>query len=247
MVTATYTRASSVPLVTLSERTYAPLTVRDLPEDEKPRERLLAYGPAALSTPDLLAVVLSTGTTKEDVLAMSRRVMKDYGEKGVMSEKDAKKLSDELGIPQGKALQIIAVAELGRRFFEKSEGAARTLRTARDVFEHVRDMGALPKEHLRGLYLNAHYKVIHDEVISIGTLDASIVHARDVFRPAIDYSAAAVILVHNHPSGVADASAADREITQRLVESGKLLGIALVDHVIVTKDAFSSVPASYDA
>ena len=119
------------------------------------------------------------------------------------------------------------------------------VRTAEDVFEHAKDMRGLPKEHLRGIYLNAHYKVIHDEVISIGTVDTNIVHPREVFKPALEYSAAAVILAHNHPSGELEASPADVAVTRQLVEAGRMLGIPLIDHVIVTREGFRSVPGDY--
>jgi DNA repair protein RadC len=106
-------------------------------------------------------------------------------------------------------------------------------------------MQDLPKEHLRGLYLDAHYQLIHDEIISIGTLTSNIIHPREVFRPALEYSASAVILAHNHPSGVAKPSDADVAITRQIVEAGKILGISLLDHVIITKNKFESVPVEY--
>lgn len=228
------------------ERRYI-LTIRDLPLGERPRERLISQGPEALSTSELLAVVLGVGTIKEEVLTLSRRIMKDYGEKNIMRERSAANLSREMDIPLGKATQIVACAELGRRFFANNVSAAPVVRTARDVFEYLTDMHTLPKEHLRGIYLNTHYKVIRDEVISIGTIDTNVVHPREVFRPALEYAAAALILVHNHPSGVTDASAADIAITEQLIEAGELLGITLVDHVIVTRDSFASVPAPYQS
>jgi len=109
----------------------------------------------------------------------------------------------------------------------------------------VKDMRELPKENLRGIYLNAHHKVIHDEIISIGTVDSNIIHPREVFKPALEYSAVAVILVHNHPSGEINPSQADRDITEQLIKVGKILGIDLLDHVIVTKDNFFSIPVQY--
>lgn len=218
------------------------LRVRDLPQEDKPREKLLSHGPEALSSAELLAIVLSTGTRKEEVMAMATRISKDYGEKGFAHQNDARKLADETDIPLLKAVQLVACAELGRRFFAKNESAAPILRTPAEVFEHVKDMRHLPKEHLRGLYLNAHYKLIHEEVVSIGTLDANLVHPREVFKPAIEYSAAGVILVHNHPSGDTAPSHADLEVTHQLIQAGKILGIDLIDHLIVTKDAFFSIP-----
>ncbi|HEY0011207.1 MAG TPA: DNA repair protein RadC [Candidatus Paceibacterota bacterium] len=219
------------------------LRVRDLPEEDRPRERLLKHGPAALSIQELLAVVLMTGTKSEEVLAMARRIMTEYGERNILTATDAAALAEGLGIPEGKALQIVACGELGRRFFKGSRDGAPVIRTARDVFEHVTDMRKLQKEHLRGLYLNGHYQLIHDETISIGTVDSNIIHPREVFRPAIAYGAAGVVLVHNHPSGQTKPSGADRTVTEQVAEAGRLLGIDLVDHVIVTEDSFASVLA----
>lgn len=217
------------------------LKVRDLPSEEKPREKLLAVGPANLSTQELLAIVLSSGTRKEEVMSMAARITADYGDRNVLSSLDANKLSEDLDIPIVKAMQLVACGELGRRFNRTTRDGAPVIRTAKDVFEHVVDMRNLKKEHLRGLYLNTHYQVIHDEVISIGTVDANMVHPREVFRPAISYGAAAVILVHNHPSGVLVPSDADRAVTRQIAEGGKMLGIDVIDHVIVTDTAFTSV------
>ena len=218
------------------------LKIRDLPEEEKPREKLLKHGLLALSTSELLAVVLNTGTKNEGVLEMSGRVIKDYGEGGIMSQKNPVVLSKDLDIPIGKSLQIVACAELGRRFFQKNNSSLPTIRTAREVYEYVKDMQNLSKEHLRGIYLNAHYKVIHDEIISIGTVDANIIHPREVFKPAVEHSATALILVHNHPSGVTTPSEADLSVTSQVIEAGKLLGVDLIIHFIVTKDFFARLP-----
>lgn len=241
-----YSITTPSALITETERAYV-LTIHDLPHEDRPRERLLAQGPKALSTTELVAVMLSVGTTKEHVLSMAARITSEYGERHMMQETDPERLSREIGLPIGKAMQVVAAAELGRRFFARNNAALPVIRTAKDVFEYVTDMRHLPKEHLRGLYLNGHYKVIRDEVISIGTIDANLVHPREVFRPAIEHAAAAVILVHNHPSGETEPSAADIRVTEQIIAAGKILGIQLVDHVIVTKDGYGSVPASYDA
>ena len=217
------------------------LSVRDLPEGDRPREKLVESGPGGLSIHELLTVVLMTGTKSEEVLAMSRRILREYGECSILSATNATKMAEELQIPIGKAAQIIACGELGRRFFRGSRDGAAVIRTARDVFEYATDMRNLPKEHLRGLYLNTHYQIIHDETISIGTVDANMVHPREVFRPAFAVSAAGIVLVHNHPSGIVEASAQDKLVTKQIAEAGRLLGIDLVDHVIVSRDAFRSV------
>ena len=239
MKTGAYTIHNNDLLLDGSERPYI-LRIRDLPTEDKPREKLLVQGPGTLSVQELLAVVLNVGTRSEGILEMSMRIVTEYGEKNVFSQTDATTMAHDLDIPLIKATQIVACGELGRRFFRRKENGAAVMRTARDVFDYTADMRNLPKEHLRGIYLNNHYQVIHDEIISIGTVDANIAHPREVFRPAFTHSAAAVILVHNHPSGVVTPSNADHAITTQLVEVGNILGIELVDHVIVTNTAYAS-------
>jgi DNA repair protein RadC len=218
------------------------LKVCDLPQEEKPRERLIAYGPEVLSVSDLLAVVINVGTRKEGVLEMSARILKEYGGRSIIYETNPKKLSEELDIPMTKSCQIIACFELGRRYFRPATNGTTVIRTPRQAYDYVKDMRELPKEHLRGLYLNSHYQVIHDEVISIGSLTSNIIHPREVFKPAIAISAIGVVLAHNHPSGVSEPSADDLAITRQLIEAGKILGVALLDHIIVTKDMFTCIP-----
>ncbi|MCB9810935.1 MAG: DNA repair protein RadC [Candidatus Nomurabacteria bacterium] len=232
---------SSKPLIVGGSDQKYVLTIRDLPADEKPREKLVKHGPSVLTAVELLAIVLGQGTKKEEVFSMANRLVQEYGERNIFTQTDAKTLAENLEIPLIKALQIIAVGELGRRFFEKKKNGATVIRTAKDVFDYVADMRALPKEYLRGIYLNSHYQVVHDEVISIGTVDANIIHPREVFRPALSYSASALILVHNHPSGVLSPSQEDVLVTAQVKEAGQLLGIELIDHVIVTVDGFSSM------
>jgi DNA repair protein RadC len=221
------------------------LKIRDLPQELQPREKMLGQGPASLSMVELLAVILNVGTTKEGVLEMAGRIMREYGERSIISETDAQKLSTELDVPITKACQIIAVGEIGRRVYQKSESGFKTIRTAKDVFEYCQDMRNLPKEHLRGIYLNTHHRVIHDEVISIGTINSNIIHPREVFRPAIEYNAVALVLVHNHPSNVVEPSAEDIDITKQLIEAGRMIGINVLDHVIITRNEFVSIEANY--
>lgn len=229
---------------TESPRPYV-LHIKDMAPEDKPREKLLKYGPTILSTSELLAIILSTGSKKEDVLAMASRILKEYGERTLASHTNPKQLARDLQVPQMKALQIVACAELGRRFFQKQGGGPAMIRSAQDVYDYLPDMRNLPKEHLRGIYLNAHYRIIHDEVISIGTIDTNLIHPREVFKPALEYGATAVILAHNHPSGITSASGADIEVTRQLVTAGKILGIHLLDHIVITKDTFASVDVEY--
>lgn len=227
-----------------SNREYI-LKIHDLPIESQPREKLIKQGPEALSLQELMAIILNTGTKSEGIIEMSSRIMREYGEKSIMSEKSVEKLSTELNIPTVKACQIIACGEIGRRIYEKNDSGFAIIRTAKDVYEYLQDMHNLPKEHLRGLYLNSHNRIIHDEVISIGTINSNIIHPREVFRPAIEYSAVAVVLAHNHPSNIATPSAQDIEITRQLIQAGKLLGINVLDHVIITKSTYISINAQY--
>lgn len=217
------------------------LRVRDLPSDQKPREKLLKYGPSGLSSPELLAVLLGTGTKREEVMTMARRVFKEYGDRAIMHEKDPTKLAEALDIPEGKACQLVASFELGRRAYAERNGRPRYVRTTMQAYEHVKDMAASKKEQLRGLYLNSHYEVIWDEVISVGSLTANIVHPREVFQPAVEHGAVAVIVAHNHPSGDVTPTTEDYDVTSRLVSAGKILGIDLIDHLVVTTKAYMSV------
>ncbi len=237
----TYTRSPLVPIITNTSLQPYKLTIRDIPLDQKPREKILREGPQSLSIAELWAIILNLGTKKEDIMTMSHRILKEYGERSITNEKDPKKLSQDLDIPIGKATQIIATIELGKRLFERNPTGAKIIRTANDVHQYTKNMWDLPKEHLRGIYLNSHYKVIHDEIISIGTIDANIIHPREVFRPALEYAAAAVVLVHNHPSGNLEPSADDIAVTEQLIAASKLLGIDLVDHVIVSSQGFKSI------
>lgn len=241
--TKTYTLADTDLFLDIStplERQYI-LRVRDLPKDQKPREKLLTLGPRALTVSELFAVILGNGTKKEGVLEIADKVVKEYGEKVLSSHNDPKQLAEELNIPLVKAMQIVAASELGRRFYDKTAGGLAVIRTPQDAYEYLKDMHNLQKEHVRGIYLNAHHQVIHDEVISIGTVNSNLIHPREVYKPALTHGAAGVLIAHNHPSGIAEASPADIAVTRQLVEAGAILGITFVDHIIVTKDRFISV------
>ncbi|MDN5275031.1 MAG: replication and repair protein RadC [Candidatus Saccharibacteria bacterium] len=217
------------------------LRVRDLPLEDKPREKLLSTGPSNLTHVELMAVLLGVGTRKEEVMTMASRILREYGERAIMNERNPQRLAESLDIPLAKACQIVACFELGRRSYQDRAGKPLFVRNATQAFEHLRSMGNLQKEQLRGLYVNSRYQVIHEEIISIGSLTANIVHPREVFQPALEYNAVAVIIAHNHPSGTLEPSEGDIEATQQLVAAGKVLGIELLDHLVITKDAFISI------
>ena len=216
--------------------------IKDLAPEEKPREKLLRYGPSVLSSAELLAIIFSTGTKRENVLKMSHRILKEYGSKAVISQTNPHKLAKELEIPLIKACQMVACFELGRRFFKEQKGKRLvTIRSAKDVARHLQGMAELDKETLVGLYLNSRSQIIHEEIISIGSLTTNIIHPREVLKPAVELSAAAVILVHNHPSGSVTPSEEDIKITKQIVEAGKILGIEILDHIIIGKGKYKSI------
>jgi DNA repair protein RadC len=202
---------------------------------------MLRHGPKGLTLAELVAVLLGVGTRREDVLAMAHRVLKEYGERTLLSETQPERLAEVLQIPVSKACQLVASFEIGRRFYESRGGKPVVVRTAQQAYKYLRSMADMQKEQLRALYLNSRYQLIHEEIVSVGSLTANIVHPREVFQPAIEYGAVAVIVAHNHPSGSLEATQADIEVTSQLMRGGRLLGIELLDHLIITQDTFISI------
>ncbi|MDB5170015.1 MAG: radC [Candidatus Saccharibacteria bacterium] len=217
------------------------LRVKDLPDAEKPREKLTTVGPQELSVAELVAILWSVGSKKEDVLAMAHRTIKEYGERALGNELSAMRLAETANIPLGKATQVVAAFELGRRYYSTAAGRPVHVRNAKQAYQHLKAMGHLQKEQLRGLYLNSRYQVVHDEVISVGSLTSNIVHPREVFQPAIERGAAALIIAHNHPSGSLQATLADVQVTDQLEAAGDILGIELLDHLIIAGNKFVSI------
>jgi len=217
------------------------IPVKELPEDERPREKLIKFGPGFLKDSELLAIILNTGVRGLSVLELTQTIFKLYGTKGLAKEKSVADLMTNTGLPQVKACQIIACMELGRRIFWEDKSRIPTIRTPEEVYKYLEEMKKLTKEQFRGLYLNTRNKLIHDEVISLGSLNLSVVHPREVFRPAIEYGAAAIILAHNHPSGEPEPSTEDIKVTKQILEVGKIMEIEVLDHLIIGNDSFVSL------
>jgi DNA repair protein RadC len=227
----------------MMEKPYT-LHIRDLPEEEKPREKLRKYGPAALKNYELMAVILGRGSKKEGILELSQRIMSQYGNQAIFSEEDVGKVEKVLGLSPVQACQIVAAFELGRRLFGRQYEVF--LRSPEEIFQYARDMARLKKEHLRGLYLDTRNKLLRDEIISIGTLNASLAYPRDVLSPALESHAAAVIIIHNHPSGDPSPSEDDVELTKRICQAGKILEIDFLDHVIIGDERYISLREKTD-
>jgi len=218
------------------------LRVKDLPDRERPREKLLSSGPEGLTQAELVAVLWGVGVRGEDVLAMAKRTLQEYGEKAMVRETRPDHLAQVLDIPLTKACQLVAALELGRRAYATNRSGEPTqVRTSEQAYHYFKTMGSSNKEQLCGLYLGSQYQVVHDEVISVGSLTSNVVHPREVFQPAIARGAVAVIIAHNHPSGSLEPSGADVDVTRQLIGAGKILGIDLLDHLIITTEGHRSV------
>jgi len=208
------------------------MKIKDLPDSSKPRERFLKYGKEALSDAELFAIILRTGTINENVVDMSNRLIKEYSlEK--LYDCSLKELQKIKGIGPSKAMQILAMSELGKRY-NNSKKPIKKISSAKDVFNYFHEKLKNEKqEHFYVLILNSQNHIIKEELISKGVLDSAIIHPREVFKPAIKHSASKIILAHNHPSGNPKPSKEDLEITKKLIEAGKLIDIKILDHVII--------------
>ena len=215
--------------------------IHDLPEEERPRERLVRNGPESLSNAELLAIILRTGSRAENVVSMSSRILSEYSIKQ-LSLANIKRLMQIHGIGEAKASQISAVFELARRLETFVEEPKRKVRSPKDVYTLMYPkMREQKKERFITLYLDTKNQILKEETVSIGSLNASIVHPREVFKSALLESSASVIMIHNHPSGDPSPSREDILVTEKLVEGGKLLGIDVLDHIIIGDGKYVSL------
>ncbi|MBI4745671.1 MAG: DNA repair protein RadC [Deltaproteobacteria bacterium] len=211
-------------------------TIKDWPEDERPREKLLKRGPESLSDGELLAIILRTGdgTSKQSALDHARALLLRFGSLRKISTAGISEICEIKGIGPAKAATIMAAFEIGRRLSREEIRSGDTFRCSEDVFRHYHStMRDVKKESFLAILLDSKNKVIREIDISTGSLTASIVHPRELFNPAIKESAAAMILIHNHPSGDPTPSREDIELTKRLREAGELLGIKVLDHIVI--------------
>jgi len=213
--------------------------IKNIPLDDQPRIKLIKNGPEHLSDSELLAIILRTGNKKENVLELSRKILQKFNLKNLstISYNEVKKFP---GIKTAKACQILACFELARRF-AAYRVHKEPIKSAKDVFQILMpSLKYAKKEHFIGLYLDTRNYIIRKEIISIGTINSSVIHPREVFSPALTDGACSVILVHNHPSGNPTPSEEDNDITKRLVEAAKVLCIQLLDHVIIGEKSYFS-------
>jgi len=217
------------------------MAIQGLPGAERPRERLYWNGPEALADAELLALQLGSGTRGRSAADLAREMLATYGSLAGVAAREAVELARVPGVGPAKAARLAAAFELGRRLRARTPGVRVVLSAPGDVYAAFGPlMEDLPREVFRVALLDAQNGLLRDRVISQGTLSASLVHPREVFKPAILESAASVILLHNHPSGDPTPSQEDRVLTQRLKEAGELLGIRVVDHVVIGRGRHTS-------
>lgn len=217
-------------------------TVRDMPQQERPRERLQRLGADALSSQELLALIIGRGMAKRSVLDIAHEIMRKFGSVQGVSKASLEELSAIRGIGAAKAAQIKAAFELARREELENDLPPFTVNNPLTLVKHIRaTIRDKAKEHFKLVLLNTRNKVTGVVSVSVGTLNASLVHPREVFKEAIRRSAASVILVHNHPSNDTEPSEEDLKLTRRMVEAGRILGIDVLDHIIVSQKDFLSL------
>jgi len=219
-------------------------SIKEWPEEDRPREKLLEKGPEALSNTELLAIILRTGdaSSGNSALDHGRLLMQRFAESlRNLGEATVQDLCSIKGIGPAKAAQLKAAIEIGKRFAREEVRQGEAFRSSADVFHFYREqLGGLKKEEFHVLLLDAKNRRIKDVRISEGSLTSSLVHPREVFNPIIRESAAAVILIHNHPSGDPAPSQEDLHITRRLREIGEVMGVRVLDHIIVGKGKYVS-------
>jgi DNA repair protein RadC len=220
-------------------------TVRDLPLNERPRERLLKLGSEALSAQEILALILGRGIKGESVMVTSQKLLSRFGNLKGIANASVEELSEVRGVGLAKAAQIKAALELSKRLEgDAGERQKPMVKSPEDVVNIAKSqLKGKKKEHFLVLCLDTRNRVINCRPVSIGSLDASIVHPREVFKEAVSSSAASVIFVHNHPSGDPEPSKEDVELTKRLVKAGEIIGIDVLDHIIICDRSYLSLKA----
>lgn len=217
-------------------------TIKELPITERPREKLYSHGPETLSNEELLAIIIRTGTRTESSVELAKKVLsKDNRGLVYLRDTTLQELMEIKGIGECKAAQILAAIELGKRinfFHALDKVRINQPNTIANLF--MDEMRYLQKEHFRTVLLDTKNQIIVTEEISVGTLNASIVHPRDVFKVAIKRNANSIILIHNHPSGDPTPSNEDINITNRLVDVGNLVGIKVLDHIVIGDNKYIS-------
>ncbi len=222
----------------MSDRSYP---IKSLPSDMRPREKALKNGLNSLSDTELLAMIIRSGSQSQSAIELAHHLLVKYKCLRALKEASIEELMQEKGIGLVKALEIQTALELGQRLAGETMGR-KVVTCPEDVCSlFMEEMRYYDREHLKAVYLDTRGGVISNESISVGGLSSSLIHPREVFKPAVKKSAASIILVHNHPSGDPTPSAKDVEVSKKIAEAGELLGITLFDHVIIGDGCFCSL------
>lgn len=217
------------------------MKIKDLALEHRPRERLQRDGASALSTAELLAIILRSGSKQENVLTLSQRLLANVN----FLKTTFQQLIVEPGIGPTKACQILAFIELIKRFNLSKQEQRSIIKSAEDIAKiYLLKLSSLENEHCIVVYLDTKNKIISDQTITTGTINASLIHPREVFHGAIKHLANAIVVIHNHPSGDPNPSDEDIKITKKLYKTGEILGIQLLDHIIIGKDSYWSWTSS---
>lgn len=219
------------------------LKILDMPESERPKEKLLRYGEEALTNSELLAIILRTGTKGENVLNLSQRIIAELeGLNGILNA-SMHEMTKIKGVKEAKASQIIAIAELFRRFNTyKSLNEFKRVNSPRDIFNILHgEMVTYNQEILKLITLNTKNEIIKIKDVFKGSLNSSLIHPREIFKEAIKNSAASIVICHNHPSGDPTPSNEDISVTTRINEASKIIGINLIDHIIIGREQYVSL------
>ena len=220
---------------------YSP-TVKELPAEERPRERLHAYGAQALTTAELIAILIRVGNAERSAVSLGEYLLAEFGSIKGVATASLEQLADVKGLGEAKAAQIKAAIEFGNRLALFTEDARPAIGGPRDVSNLLMpDLRHQKKEHLKSLLLDTKNRVLAIRTVSIGDLSSSIVHPREVFKDAVVASAASIIVAHNHPSGDPTPSAEDVSVTKRLIQAGEIMGIDLLDHIVIGDGTFVSL------
>lgn len=214
----------------------------ELPTVERPRERLLYHGAQTLSTAELIALAIGTGRRGESALAVAERLLSHVGGLRELLDVEVTELQQVPGVGLAKAVSILAAVELGRRIQHAGGEQLFKIGSPDDAATYLMDkLRFLRKEHFMTLHLDTKHQIVSEEVVSVGSLNASIVHPREIFKTALKRSSAAIICAHNHPSGDPTPSQEDIDVTRRLMAAGRILGIEVLDHIVIGDKRYISL------
>ncbi len=209
------------------------MKLKALPSEERPREKLIKHGPKVLTNSELLAIILGTGNKKDNVLALSNKILEKYNIKS-LSRASISKLSKEAGIGTAKSCQIAACFELGRRIFSFKEDKKLSIKNAKELVKlFIAEMSSLKQENLKVIFLDSRNRMMKDKTIFTGSLNESLINQREIFKIALEENANSIILIHNHPSGDPNPSMSDIEATQEILKAAEIMKIPVIDHIII--------------